>query len=638
MKNWNHKIIRKSTEAFHTANERIGKAPAEEIEVMASTRGQNLIGKTIGNSVLEQRLGYGGSSAVYLARGRSNHTPVAIKVFLPRSTMDSRMHKNYYRRFLREAEATSKLRHPFILPVHAYGEHDGMPYIIMPYMSGGTLADYVLRQGPLALEEACHYIRQIADALDYAHSQGCVHCDVKPANILIDGSGKVVLSDFGIVRLIQAEEVMLNTSGQTRNPNADVLMGTPDYVSPEQALGEPLDGRADIYSLAASLYFLLTGEPPFKADTPIALALMHVHETPPPLGLLRGDITPQIEFVLNKALAKWPDERYQTAEAFANALMQAIIYAQDGQGYIRSRPGKSRPGISRPGVSRPARSRPQRGSRPGFSQPGVLGGFAQVAATNAVASDYAEEHLALANLPPTPQQKHRRIWQWSILLFSALLVGSLFIGAYNRNRWLVNNPTPTLTASIISNLQLDHLSGDQYNWPTGSTQYFQSGRYYMQNTTKNLETAFYSTNQYTNFQLSITTTEMTTPSNSGDYYGVILRASSDETSYYLFEMTAMNGGEYDFQRYDGEASWKRLASGSLSNFHAYQGQANLFGVTVHDNTFTFTLNNQQIDQPIQDTDPKELKTGSIGLMVYEQNTMTAFTQIVAFSHLYIKQL
>src|SRR5947209_9944735 len=161
----------------------------------AITRGQHVIGKEVGGGVLEQLIGYGGSSAVFLAQPQTSDQKVAVKVFLPRSTMDIPTQKSFYRRFLREAQAASELEHPNVLSIYSYGEHQGLPYIIMPYMPGGTLADYVKEHGPLTLRQAQRYIEQIAGALEYAHGQGCVHCDVKPANILLDQDGQVVLSD-----------------------------------------------------------------------------------------------------------------------------------------------------------------------------------------------------------------------------------------------------------------------------------------------------------------------------------------------------------------------------------------------------------------------------------------------------------
>src|SRR6266487_6363041 len=298
---------------------------AERYCSVSTTRGQQLIGQEIGSCILEKLLGYGGSSAVFLAQSNLTNEKVAVKVFLPRSTMDKQMQRNFYHRFLREAQAASELDHPNILSIYAYGEHHGLPYIVMPYMTGGTLSEYVAKYGPLSLREAQKYLEQISSALDYAHENGRVHCDVKPANILLDGWGHIVLSDFGIVRLMQSDAEDQEQSMKS----SETLMGTPDYISPEQALGEPLDGRSDVYSLAVTLFFLLAGRPPFQADSSITMALMHVHDTPPLLSTFRSDITPQIDRVIAKALSKWPEDRYQTTGMFSVAFAEAVANADN---------------------------------------------------------------------------------------------------------------------------------------------------------------------------------------------------------------------------------------------------------------------------------------------------------------------
>src|SRR5258708_3338253 len=230
--------------------------------------------------------------------------------------MDVEAQKNFYRRFLREAKAASKLDRPDLLSIYSYAQHEGLPYIVMPYMPGGTLSDYVAHDAPLSLSAAKKYLEQIASALDYAHTNDCVHCDVKPANILLDGEGQALLTDFGIVRL-KADDALPLKSGEA-------LMGTPDYLSPEQALGKALNSRSDIYSLAVTLFFLLAGSPPFQADSALALALLHVHEPPPLLGTIRADVTPQIDLVIGKALSKKPEQRYQTAGEFSDAFAEAV--------------------------------------------------------------------------------------------------------------------------------------------------------------------------------------------------------------------------------------------------------------------------------------------------------------------------
>ncbi|MEO7021696.1 MAG: protein kinase [Ktedonobacteraceae bacterium] len=565
---------------------------------MTTTRGQHLLGKEIGSCVLEKLLGYGGTSAVFLACSRTSGELVAVKVFLPRSTLDGQMRKSFYRRFLREAEAVSQLDHPSILPIYAYGEHEGLPYIIMPYMVGGTLSEHVKRQGPLSLHETLHYLEQIGAALDYAHTQGCIHCDVKPANILLDSTGRAALSDFGTVRLVQTED-MLKAGGKDAGKSSEILMGTPDYLSPEQALGEDLDGRSDVYSLGATLYYLLTGDPPFQADTLIALTLMHIHETAIPLGMLRADVTPQIDLVLAQALAKIPAERFQTASAFYSAFAQAI--RETGE------------------VPR-VKLKPTRPTKKQAS---------------------SEDNIAAlpALLPPIVQIKplnQPSIIPWrtglTLGLVSLLLLGSLLVALFIRN---VGNPQPAPHQSSAtpngSLTQPDVLLADQQDWPTSSTFFFRNGRYYIQKniSSADLVAAFYANHQFTNFHLAVVVTETTGSYNN---YGVAFRASADQAHYYLFEVTTGNGGQYEFLRFDGTGNGFLLASGATPSLRTHVGQPNVLDVDAQGNTFTFAINGQRVGQLVHDLSHAALFAGEIGLIVEQPHTE------VAFSNLFISPL
>jgi serine/threonine protein kinase len=566
---------------------------------MTTTRGQYLIGKEIGSCVLEKLLGYGGSSAVFLARSLTSDEQVAIKVFLPRSTLDVQMRKSFYRRFLREAEAASQLDHPHILSIYVYGEHDGMPYIVMPYMSGGTLLELVQRQGPLSLQTALGYLEQIGSALDYAHAHGCVHCDVKPANILLDGNGQTALSDFGIVHMVQVEG-QTSPASKLAEKSPEVLMGTPDYVSPEQALGEELDGRSDVYSLGATLYYLLSGDPPFQAETPIALALMHVHETPTPLGMLRADVTPQIDLVLAQALAKWPEERFQSAGAFCSALAQAIAETEEG-------------------ALQQTRSARKQATRNSAILPIVAQPIVQIKALKQPRFTFWRAGLALGLI--------------AMLLLSCLL-SARFIGrAYDTHP---GTPTPQATPRSF-HAPSDALIDNQQDWPTSSTFFFQNGRYYIQNNIQNTDPphasfsrmalAFYANHQFANFHLSVVTTEIRGSYNSGDYYGIILRASADQTHYYLFEVMTWNGGQYRFLRFDETDHWSRLASGPTPGLFTQTGTLNVLSLEAQDNAFTFAINGKQLGKTVHDTFPVTLSSGGIGLVVEEPKTEVAFSQL-----------
>lgn len=565
---------------------------------MSTTRGQHLIGREIGSCVLERLLGYGGSSAVFLARSLTSNEEVAVKVFLPRSTLGGQMRKSFYQRFLREAEAASQLDHLHILSIYAYGEHEGMPYIVMPYMRGGTLAEYVKAHGPLSLQEAGRYLEQVASALDYAHLYGCVHCDVKPANILLDGEGNAALSDFGIVRWQQIEPEDGNATRPEQKPGNETLMGTPDYVSPEQALGEPLDGRSDIYSLGATLYDLLTGEPPFKADTPIALALMHVHEAPTPVGLLRADVTPQIDFVISRALAKWPEERFQKAgdfaAAFGLALKEANEYAQFS--LKLTRPEKH----STPNPRTPI---------PSTALPDMPQAVVQVKALPQRRFSFSPWRVAL-------------LLGLTALLLLGCLLTALLLGTLNASH------PQTVRGNTVS-LVTPGPFGDPQSWPQSSTFFFQQSAYIIQNTAPlgAPAMAFYANHAYTNFHLQVTTSEMKGSFNSADYYGVAFRASSDQSRYYLFDVTAWNGGLYDFLRYDGGDRWTTLADGPIANFQPLAGQRNTLGIVAQGSAFTLVVNGQQLRSPIHDRSGKVRFSGEQGLVVEEQKTEVAFSNL-----------
>lgn len=556
------------------------------------TRGQHLLGKVVGDCLLEQLIGYGGSSAVYLAQPRNSDQKVAVKVFLPRSTMDSQAQKGFYRRFLREAQAASDLDHPHILSIYSYGEHQGLPYIVMPYCPGGTLSDYVKREGPLSLRVAQSYLEQIADALDYAHRCGCVHCDVKPANILLGEDGQVVLSDFGIVRLLDGTSL----TAQQSMKSPETLMGTPDYISPEQALGEPLDGRSDVYSLGVTLYFLLTGEPPFRSDSSIAMALMHVHEKPPLAGLRRADVTPEIDQVIGKALAKWPEERYQTASAFSVAFSEAVAHAAHARNI----------------------------DRVAFvNSPSHLPGLKAIGR--------ARENDVVAPLEPSVRVKpvagRRALRSRSTLLLLGL--GVLLAAAITAG-FILNAAAPGSQKVKAGAPTLDNvLATDQSAWASSPTFYFDSSnRYHIINkSAQTLATALYGSVDYTDFTLTVTVAQIAGPRNGGDFYGVVLRSALDQSHYYLFDICPYNDS-YEFARFDGK--WHYLLGDAVPSMHTAPGQSNTITAEIRGDSFTFLVNNVPVHAAFTDTLSSPITSGEVGLSVEEGE--------VVFSNMYISAL
>ena len=265
-------------------------------------------GKIFGSYKLVAQLGRGGMAAVYRGYQESIDRSVAVKVLPPEFLHDP----NFTARFLTEARTLAKLTHPSILPLYDFGTANDVPYIVMPLMPNGTLADR-LGQGPLAPAEVVRVLTPVAAALDYAHTQAVLHRDVKPSNILFDQHNTPFLADFGIAKALEA------TSGLTGTG----VVGTPDYMSPEQARGEQLDGRSDLYSLGVVVFQCLTGTQLFKATTPLGVMLKHATEAPPPVRASRPDLPQAVEEVVQKSLAKYPNERYQTASAFIGALSAA---------------------------------------------------------------------------------------------------------------------------------------------------------------------------------------------------------------------------------------------------------------------------------------------------------------------------
>ncbi len=254
---------------------------------------------------LGEILGFGGMSEVHLARDLRLHRDVAVKVLRADLARDP----SFYLRFRREAQNAAALNHPAIVAVYDTGEAETpngpLPYIVMEYVEGVTLRDIVHTEGPMPAQRAIETIADACQALNFSHQHGIIHRDVKPANIMISKAGAVKVMDFGIARAIA-------DSGNPMTQTSAVI-GTAQYLSPEQARGETVDARSDVYSLGCVLYEILTGQPPFVGDSPVAVAYQHVREDPVPPSQRHAGISPELDAVVLKSLAKNPDNRYQTA-------------------------------------------------------------------------------------------------------------------------------------------------------------------------------------------------------------------------------------------------------------------------------------------------------------------------------------
>lgn len=272
-----------------------------------------MIGKEIGGYRILEQIGMGGMAKVFKAYQPSMERLVALKVLPDHYAKDD----TFIQRFDQEARIIANLENRNILPVFDYGEDKGTTFLAMRYLRGGTLSD-VMRKASghkFSLNDAVHIISQIANALDYSHSQGIIHRDIKPSNILIDENGDCYLTDFGIAKVLDA------TSHLT---SAGSALGTPAYMSPEQASGKEVNRRTDIYSLGIILYQLVVGRVPYETDTPMATMLAHINEPLPLPSLIEPEIHQGVERIILKALAKNPDDRYAGAGELADALKHTL--------------------------------------------------------------------------------------------------------------------------------------------------------------------------------------------------------------------------------------------------------------------------------------------------------------------------
>jgi hypothetical protein len=274
----------------------------------------NLVGTQLGKYEIQAEIGRGGMGLVYQGYDHLLDRQVAIKVLAPHLVWEP----GFVERFLREARSAARLKHASIVTIFDVGQQDNRYYIVMEYLEGLTLADLIRQRGALPLDEIASITRQVAGALDYAHHYGLVHRDVKPGNVVIDPSGRATLTDFGVARA--GQETRLTTTG--------ALIGTPQYMSPEQAQGDEVGHEADIYSLGVVVYEMLAGRTPFDATTPHAVLHQLIYDPPPSLSTVRPDLPSQLDSVLDTALAKQPTARYQSAGAFATAL-EGVLRPQE---------------------------------------------------------------------------------------------------------------------------------------------------------------------------------------------------------------------------------------------------------------------------------------------------------------------
>jgi serine/threonine-protein kinase len=286
---------------------------------------------------VEELVGTGGMSSVFRAHDRLLDRKVALKVLHQQFTDDA----DYVERFRREARAVAALSHPNIVTVIDRGEHGNRQFIVFEYIDGENLKALIQRRGPAPVTTAIELALQIARGLSFAHQQGLVHRDVKPQNVLLNGDGQAKVTDFGIARSLDVQHGMTQTG---------TVLGTSDYIAPEQAQGQRVDEHTDVYSLGVVLYEMLTNEVPFPGENFVAVAMRHINEAPPPIRDKRPDVSPRLEAAVHCAMAKRPEDRFQTMADFCRELEANLAEAQGQTVVAPALPRKAR-AARRPGAN-----------------------------------------------------------------------------------------------------------------------------------------------------------------------------------------------------------------------------------------------------------------------------------------------
>jgi branched-chain amino acid transport system substrate-binding protein len=381
---------------------------------------EDLTGRQFGHYQIVAPLGEGGMAAVYKAFQPSMERYVAIKV-LPRHMSSS---EEFVNRFRREARLLAQLQHPHILSVFDYGEADGYPYIVMPFVQSGTLSELLHKRQPTLLEVR-RIMTQIGDALSYAHARGMIHRDIKPSNVLIDERGNCLLTDFGLARMAEAS-TKITTSG--------TVMGTPAYMSPEQGAGSNIDQRSDIYSLGIIFYEMVTGRVPYTAETPIAVVFKHIQDPLPSARKLNPSLTEAVELVLLKVLAKNPEDRYQTAEDLVQAIQRAIPERHLADENL---PEKSLPDVpDLPTVIGP----------PISSSGKIAGELQPVADQKTIQSEVPVESRTVLAAGREP----RRFPMWAVAGIGILVLAGVVIAVLPRMLNADNAAAPTVVSTVVS--------------------------------------------------------------------------------------------------------------------------------------------------------------------------------------------
>jgi serine/threonine protein kinase len=407
-----------------------------------------LTGTMLGSYAILERVGGGGMATVYKAYQPTVDRFVALKVV----RVDIAEQPEFRERFNREARTIARLEHRYILPIYDFGEAEGIPYLVMRYTDGGTLGDVIAR-GPLPPERAIHYISQVAEALAYTHARDIIHRDIKPANILLSADDHVLLTDFGIAKMV-ADTTALTAAG--------MALGTPSYMAPEQVRSQPVDARTDIYALGIVLFECVVGKPPFVAETPWAVLDMHVRDPLPSPRAINPAVDMALEHAILKATNKNPGDRFQSAQEFAAAL-RAIPQALAAPSATPQPTPPTMPHTlvlpeivqpaGLPNVSAPASPIVE-------SQPDAPAGVPDAVAQPALAPTPGVPPAATGKAPVARRRIPRWLWGVVAAVVVVALVGSVLLGS----QLLAPTPEPLFAASFANGRADDWQPENPAHW------------------------------------------------------------------------------------------------------------------------------------------------------------------------------
>jgi serine/threonine protein kinase len=551
-----------------------------------------LIGQQLGAYHIQSKLGEGGMARVYKGYHPRLRREVAIKVILSQIADQ----EGFKARFEREAQLVASLQHPNIVAVYDFGELGNLTYLVMQYVGGGTLRDQLRGGHALDPRQAILYCQQMAMALHHAHLRGIVHRDVKPQNMLVSATDRsqLLLSDFGIAKLYDSrhEPTILEVTGGTlkNDPtltSVDQIVGTAEYMSPEQINGKPVDARTDVYALGIVLYQMLTGEVPFHSTTVQGLLFQHVYTNPKPLREVNPYVPEILGQITAKAMAKAPGDRFQSAEAMAQALENANQYVTNQlssslQGNFTRHGQTSGDPLTMPSQNRPFSN---------YGQP-----------SNLVASATAS---SVAKAPPVRQPTGwTQLMRYGVPLSLAIIVilalifakqGGLIGSTSNQN-------TPTTTASSFT----ETFQGTTRNWTAGTIGNLTTGivnNQYKIDINGNGGPGSYFPHPEVgtlpgNFTLTVTLEQ--TQGDQNDWFGLAFREKDDghsgNVTCYAFGITT--NGISTVQKYHSNAAIKSTTLGGSTNplpgFKTGYNQLHILQAIVQGSKFLFTVDNQTV--------------------------------------------